>query len=146
MGGRLTLPASGYYHATKYAVEAITDALRYEVKPFGISVSLVAPGPVGTRFEETADAALRDGATPAGPYGELVAALGDTMARTYRRRITRITPDRVAAVIEQALQARAPRTRYLVGVTARGLITAHGMLPDRLWDSTLRLSIRPDQS
>ena len=54
MGGRLTFPASGYYHASKYAVEAISDALRYEVRPFGISVSVVEPGLIRTRFVTTA--------------------------------------------------------------------------------------------
>ena len=148
MGGRLTLPANGYYHASQYAVEALTDALRYEVAPFGVQVSLVAPGPVASRLEQAAALTLR-AATPAGepaggPYRDLVTAMGDTMARSYRRRISRVSADRVAAVIEQALLAPNPRPRYLVGATARSLIAARGMLPDRLWDSTLRLSIRPD--
>ncbi|HSV65962.1 MAG TPA: oxidoreductase [Mycobacteriales bacterium] len=144
MGGRLTFPASGYYHASKYAVEAISDALRYEVRPFGVAVSLIEPGTVRTGFEETAGRTLREAAPPDGPYADLVTAMGDTMARTFRRRLSGVSPEKVAAVIEQALAARTPRTRYLVGATARGLVTAHGVLPDRLWDSTLRRGIHPD--
>ena len=64
MGGRFTFPVGGYYHATKYAVEAITDALRNEVRGFGIGVSLVEPGLIRTGFEQTAltsDAAATQG-------------------------------------------------------------------------------------
>src|SRR5207253_1731246 len=53
MGGRLTLPGGAYYHATKYAVEALSDALRFEVKPFGIDVVVIEPGPIKTRFGDT---------------------------------------------------------------------------------------------
>ena len=142
MGGRLTFPAGGYYHATEYAVEAITDALRYEVRPFGIAVSLVEPGPVSTGFESTA------GRTPAaagdrhGPYGELTGALRSSMERLHRRPLAWVGPDRVAAVIEGALLGRHPRPRYLVGVTAKAAVGARGVLPDRLWDAALRAGMR----
>ena len=68
MGGRLTFPAGGYYHASKYAVEAITDALRYEVRPFGVAVSLVEPGPVVTRFGPTAGSSLTGASGTGGLY------------------------------------------------------------------------------
>jgi short-subunit dehydrogenase len=58
MGGRLTFPFGGYYHASKHAVEALSDALRYEVRPFGINVSIIEPGLITTRFGATASATL----------------------------------------------------------------------------------------
>src|SRR5439155_1000354 len=70
MGGRLTLPGGAFYHATKYAVEALSDALRFEVRAFGIDVIVVEPGPIRTRFGDTAIASIgsaaRDAALEAG--------------------------------------------------------------------------------
>src|SRR5205823_10160831 len=69
MGGRLTFPGGGYYHATKHALEAISDALRFEVRPFGIDVVVIEPGAIKTAFEETSlgTMAKREDS----PYGEL---------------------------------------------------------------------------
>jgi NAD(P)-dependent dehydrogenase (short-subunit alcohol dehydrogenase family) len=141
MGGRLTFPASGYYHATKYAVESITDALRYEVRPFGVTVSLVEPGPVSSGFEATAGRSLDAGART-GPYLGLTTALRAGMDRLYRMPLAAVGPERVAAVIEGALTGRHPRPRYLVGVTAKVTVGARGVLPDRLWDAALRAGMR----
>jgi NAD(P)-dependent dehydrogenase (short-subunit alcohol dehydrogenase family) len=141
MGGRLTFPASGYYHASKYAVEAITDALRYEVRPFGVAVSLVEPGPVVSKFESTAAQTLAAAGDGNGPYRELTAALRTRMERLYRMPLAALGPDRVAAVIEGALLSRNPRPRYLVGVTAKLTVGARGMLPDRVWDAALRAGL-----
>ena len=67
MGGRFVFPAGGYYHASKYAVEAITDALRFETAPFGIKVSLIEPGLIRTGFGDVAAHTLAGSATPSGP-------------------------------------------------------------------------------
>jgi NAD(P)-dependent dehydrogenase (short-subunit alcohol dehydrogenase family) len=68
MGGRLVFPVGGYYHASKYAVEALSDAVRFETAPFGIKVSLIEPGLIRTAFGDTAAHALAGSAVPAGPY------------------------------------------------------------------------------
>ena len=75
MGGRITFPVGGYYHATKYAVEAISDALRNEVRPFGIDVVVVEPGLIRTRFEDTVHASVAGSAGGQGdsPYAALLA-------------------------------------------------------------------------
>src|SRR5256714_1564722 len=70
MGGRLTFPGGGYYHATKHAVEAISDALRFEVRPFGIDVVVIEPGPIKTAFEETSLGTMSAN-NGASPYGAL---------------------------------------------------------------------------
>jgi NAD(P)-dependent dehydrogenase (short-subunit alcohol dehydrogenase family) len=138
MGGRLTFPAGGYYHASKYAVEAISDALRYEVQPFGVAVSLVEPGLVSTRFGSTAAGSLAQPGDGGSPYGGLVGTMRTSMDRMYQRRLVSVPPERVAAVIGGALLARRPRSRYLVGLSARVSVGARSVLPDRLWDAALR--------
>ena len=60
MGGRLTFPGGGIYHATKYAVEAISDALRFEVRGFGVEVIVIEPGLIVTNFGETAAGSVGD--------------------------------------------------------------------------------------
>src|SRR6266704_1470144 len=75
MGGRLTLPGGAFYHATKYAVEALSDALRFEVKPFGIDVVVIEPGPIRTRFGDTAIASIGSGTRDDSPYAAFNALL-----------------------------------------------------------------------
>jgi len=137
MGGKFTLPAGGAYHATKYAVEALSDALRFEVRPFGVAVSLVEPGPVATRFGETALATVP---VTEGPYGTFKTEVAGTYERTYENPDARQTdpPEKVAAVIERAITASRPKARYPVGTMARSLMGAKRVLPDAGWDRVLR--------
>src|SRR6478609_4964270 len=76
MGGRLTLPGGGIYHASKHAVEALGDALRFEVRGFGIDVVTIEPGLIRTEFGETAVGSLAAPQSNGGPYGEFNAAVG----------------------------------------------------------------------
>src|SRR3954453_19242506 len=82
MGGRLVFPGGGYYHPTKFAVEALSDALRFEVKGFGIAVVLVEPGLIKTEFGNVAVGSL-DPAANDGPYGHFNSAVGATTAGAY---------------------------------------------------------------
>src|SRR5579863_9382461 len=78
MGGRITLPGGAFYHASKYAVEALSNALRMEVAQFGIDVVLIEPGPVKTPWNDVAAASLSTAAPPggAGPSGGAAPAAG----------------------------------------------------------------------
>jgi len=137
MGGRMTLPGGGAYHATKYAVEALSDALRYEVKGFGIDVVLVEPGPVNTEFGSTANASMADQPGD-GPYADFTAGVDALVAKTYGGEPKgSARPEAIAEVIETALTTRRPKARYLVGSTARSIVLAHALLPDRAWDRFL---------
>jgi NAD(P)-dependent dehydrogenase (short-subunit alcohol dehydrogenase family) len=141
MGGRFTLPGGGAYHATKYAVEALSDALRFEVGGFGIEVVVVEPGLIRTDFDEAATRAMEG--IDDGPYAEFQAAVAETTRSAYQQGpLARLGggPDDVARVIEQAIVARRPRTRYLVTPSARVLIGLRAVLPDRIWDTFLRQS------
>lgn len=143
MGGRLVFPVGGYYHASKYAVEAITDALRFEVGRFGVAVTLVEPGLIRTGFGATASRTLAASTTPTGPYAPLTAAAQRSMERGYASRMLSASPDAVAAVIERAATARRPRHRYVVTPAARLLIHTRRLLGSRVWDAYLRTEFRP---
>src|SRR5947209_3500665 len=84
MGGRLTFPGGGHYHATKYAVEAISDAMRFELRGFGIDVILIEPGLIVTRFGETAAGSVAAAAGSDGPYGEFNATVAKLTAGAYK--------------------------------------------------------------
>jgi len=143
MGGRFTFPGGGFYHATKHAVEAISDALRLEVASFGIRVIVVEPGPVLTEFGTTAVSTMPDGdASPqsADPYGEFMRRVAATYAGAYDGSRSKLasSADDVARVIVKAARARRPRPRYVVGPVARALVGSKRVLPDRAFDALVK--------
>ncbi|MEK6271528.1 MAG: oxidoreductase [Actinomycetota bacterium] len=141
MGGRLTFPGGGAYHGTKHAVEALSDALRFEVRGFGVDVVLIEPGLIKTRFGETAagsiDAAVADGDDP---YADFNAAVGTATAEVYEGPLARLGggPETVARAIERAITSRRPKTRYKVTPSARLILAQRRLLSDRAWDAFLR--------
>jgi NAD(P)-dependent dehydrogenase (short-subunit alcohol dehydrogenase family) len=136
MGGRLVFPGGGFYHGTKYAVEAISDALRFEVKGFGVDVSIIEPGLITTEFGDTAAGGV-EAADTEGDYGDFNRAVAKATAEAYEGPMAKLGagPEAVARKIEKAISARRPRTRYPVTVSARVPLTLHAMLPDRGWDA-----------
>jgi NAD(P)-dependent dehydrogenase (short-subunit alcohol dehydrogenase family) len=134
MGGKLVFPGGGAYHGTKFAVEAISDALRFEVRGFGVHVSIIEPGLIKTSFGETAHDAVPQ---QDGPYGKFNAAVAKATAEAYTGPLARLGagPEAVAKVIEKAITARKPRTRYPVTASARFALVNHALLPDRGWDA-----------
>jgi NAD(P)-dependent dehydrogenase (short-subunit alcohol dehydrogenase family) len=140
VGGRLTFPVGGYYHASKYAVEAISDALRFEVRPFGIDVSIIEPGAIRTGFEAAASKTLAS--APAGPYQALSDDMEAAVGRLYTNPLVSAEPDAVAKVIERAATARRPATRYVVTAAARLLVHTRRLLGGRAFDALNRLQLR----
>jgi NAD(P)-dependent dehydrogenase (short-subunit alcohol dehydrogenase family) len=145
MGGRLVFPGGGVYHATKYAVEAISDALRFEVKGFGVDVILVEPGLIRTSFGTTAARAVSEAGERGGgdgDYAHFNAHVASATEGIYESGgpIARLggPPEAVAKVIEKALSARRPRARYTVTPSAKVLIANRAVLPDRAWDALMR--------
>ena len=138
MGGKLTFPGGGFYHGTKHAVEAISDALRWEVRGFGIDVVVIEPGLIKTQFGETAVGSI-DGAAEDGPYAKFNEAVGTATAGVYEGPMARLGagPDAVAKKIEKAISARRPKTRYPVTASARLAMTQRKLLTDRMWDAML---------
>lgn len=136
IGGLMAFPMFGAYHAAKFGLEAVGDVFRQELRPWGISVSVVEPGSIATpiweRGQEEVDAiAGRAGDGHTDLYGKAIEAYREVARKTGARGIP---PERVAVKIEHALGARRPRVRYLVGADARGQALAKAVLPDRLVD------------
>jgi NAD(P)-dependent dehydrogenase (short-subunit alcohol dehydrogenase family) len=142
MGGRLTFPGGGMYHATKYALEAVSDVLRWEVRPFGVDVVLVEPGLIQTNFGRTAAESVEAVGDVDSPYRDFNAAVAQGTANGYRMPFA-TGPDTVARVVERAIRARRPRTRYPVTAGARGALALRSILPDRAWDLALRAQFTP---
>ncbi len=144
MGGRLVFPGGGFYHATKYAVEAISDALRFEVRGFGIQVVIIEPGLIRTNFSDAAVGMMDPPTTTSDePYAEFHTAVAKATKDSYHKgplaRLAGEAED-VARAIEKAITTRRPRARYSVSASAKLLLAQRAMLSDRLWDAFLRSS------
>ncbi len=136
VSGRIALPLIGAYAASKFAMEALTDALRRELKPWGIPVSIVEPGRTETPILEKALAATEKilAELPAAGqelYGEMISSGRKFVERRGRRRV--LSPESVARTVQKVLEARKPRTRYVVGADARIALIGR-FLPDRFID------------
>jgi NAD(P)-dependent dehydrogenase (short-subunit alcohol dehydrogenase family) len=143
MGGKLTFPGGGLYHASKHALEALSDALRFEVKSFGVDVIVIEPGLITSGFGDAAVRGLGAAAAADGPYEEFNRAVGEASRDVYEKGLLSKLggpPEAVAERIEDALNAKRPRARYTVTPSARALLTLHAVLPDRGWDSVVGAS------
>jgi NAD(P)-dependent dehydrogenase (short-subunit alcohol dehydrogenase family) len=143
VAGRVTMPGSGLYSATKFAIEAMSDALRFEVRGFGVRVILIEPGPIRTAFTDTANRTMP---AEGGPYDDYHAAVARADAEADKSRLLADDPEDVAKAIERAIGARSPHARYRVGVPARLLPTLRRVLPDRGFDAFLRTQAEPPSS
>jgi NAD(P)-dependent dehydrogenase (short-subunit alcohol dehydrogenase family) len=135
IGGKFYEPFGAWYHATKFAVEGFSDCLRLELKPFGIDVVLIEPGPIITEWNEIA----RD---------SLLERSGDTAYGRYARRAHKVLtefdkpgraskPEAVARKIRKAVTTRRPAARYPVGRGARMITASRDHLPDRAFDQVV---------
>ena len=137
VGGKLVFPGGGFYHATKHAVEAISDALRFEVQNFGVDVVIVEPGLIHTDFAQNVEANV-DAALLEGPYGKFNAAVLQGTVEAYQKGpMAKLggDSDSVAKVIEKAINAPRPKPRYTVTPSAKLLLGIRKLLTDRMWDS-----------
>ncbi len=120
IGGRIAFPLTGAYHAAKFGLEAVGDSLRQELRRWNIAVSIVEPGSIATPIWERGERASEQIGERVRAqeelYGEAIASLRNVVAKLARRGIA---PERVAEVIEEALNSRRPRSRYLVGIDAK---------------------------
>jgi NADP-dependent 3-hydroxy acid dehydrogenase YdfG len=140
MGGKLTFPGGGLYHATKYSLEAIADAMRFEVRGFGVDVILIEPGLIVTNFGEVASGSVQ-GVADAGPYAEFNRRVGEITEQAYKGPMAKLGagPEAVAKTIAKALEARSPKARYAVTPSAHVMINQRRFTPDRLWDLMMRM-------
>jgi NAD(P)-dependent dehydrogenase (short-subunit alcohol dehydrogenase family) len=139
MGGKLVFPGGGIYHATKYAVEALSDALRFETRGFGVDVILIEPGLIKTSFGEVAADSVAE-SDPADPYGDFNRHVAKATAEAYEGPLIKLGggPEKVADAIADALDADRPKARYKVTPSAHLLIGQRRITPDRVWDLMMR--------
>ena len=139
MGGKLTFPGGGIYHATKHAVEGLSDVLRFEVKGFGIDVSIIEPGLIRTEFGSAAVGALGRATDNSGPYAEFNNAVAATTAGAYEGPGARLAapPEAVARAIHKAITKDSPRPRYVITAGARVMLGVRALVPDRGWDAIM---------
>ena len=136
MGGKIYEPLGAWYHATKFAVEGLSDSLRLELKPFGIHVVIVEPGSIRTEWGSIAADKVEQtsGTTAYADQARRVAALlRDSAAEGGKA----TDPVEIAEVIGKAATARRPKTRYVAGYGARPLLLARRLLPDRGFDRVM---------
>ena len=141
MGGKLTFPGGGFYHGTKHALEAISDALRFEVGGFGVDVVVIEPGLIRTGFSEVAVGSIEKHTLGDGPYANFNAAVARATRNGYEKGLLAMlggSPETVAHVIERAISSSRPRSRYKVTPSAQLLMWTRSLLPDRAWDTLLR--------
>jgi len=145
MGANFTFPGAGLYHATKYAVEAISDALRFEVKDFGVGVTVIQPGLIRTNFGEAAANSLEG-------EGENGDGDGDGVYGRFNRDVAQMTveayhkgplakfggePDAVAKAVEKAIDRRTAPIRVRVTPSAHMLVAQRRMMGAGMWDRFL---------
>jgi NAD(P)-dependent dehydrogenase (short-subunit alcohol dehydrogenase family) len=147
MGGRFSPPGGGFYHASKHAVEAISDSLRLEVAGLGVRVVVVQPGPTVTGFGATAVGTMRQdpapavASGPADPYADFRRELAAMYAgRTFSRSGGAVSAGTAARVVVRAATVARPRARYAIGAMARATMLAKRLLPDSAFDAVMRRS------
>jgi NAD(P)-dependent dehydrogenase (short-subunit alcohol dehydrogenase family) len=143
MSGRVTTPMLGAYCASKYAVEALTDALRMELGPFDIETSVVEPGPVESEIWDKARRQSQEtiqnlSEQARAQYGSVIEAANALIERNERSAVPALD---VARAVEHALTAKRPKTRYVIGSQARAGAVLKSVLPDRWLDAALKKSL-----
>ena len=140
MGGKIYTPLGAWYHATKHALEALSDCLRMELKSFGIDVVVIEPGGIRTEWPGIAAEKVR-AVSGTGPYAPQGNAVADSLASESTRRRSS-PPELIAKTIGKAVTARRPKTRYAAGYGAKPMIFLHDVLPDRAFDAFIRRAVR----
>jgi len=133
VAGRMVLPFGGWYSGSKFALEALSDALRLELMPFGIETISILPGPVKTKFVDNVEVPIRGREDAPEAYRRM----GDAMRREREREAGRrfeISAEDVAGVIAEAARRTKPHPRYVVSGPAWISVVLRKILPDRVWD------------
>ncbi|GAA1236828.1 oxidoreductase [Streptomyces rhizosphaericus] len=139
MGGKIYTPLGGWYHGTKFALEALSDCLRLEAKPFGVDVVVIEPGGIATEWGSIAADKLEK-SSASGAYAAQAAAVAASL-RSEANANRNSPPSVIADAIGKAATARCPKTRYAIGFGARPLIALRRILPDRAFDTAVSRAV-----
>lgn len=140
IAGKISVPTGGWYHASKHALEAYSDALRLEVAQFGIKVVMVEPGPIRTEWDNTALVNLQKH-SGAGLYAPMVERITARFRAGYRKGAP--GPEAVAKVILKAIENPCPAARYAVPFSAAVMVFLKRFTPDFLLDFAIRKMTEP---
>jgi short-subunit dehydrogenase len=138
--GRVVFPGMGVYSATKYALEALSDALRMELTPFGVSVVLIEPGFVSTDIGNASQRQAAEFDVAGDGYEDLISKTREFVAKQVAE--NGIAPEKVATLIAEAAEAKNPRPRYVLPASSRLMVSVMSNLPDRLADRAKSLALR----
>ncbi len=141
VNGRIALPIVGAYSASKFALEALSDALRVELAPFGVQVVVIEPSSSPTAIWQTSmqRASAKLDEHRSGPYARLLSVFEKIAARSGS---TGFPPQLFADTVDTILTARHPRSRYIIPASARREVLLRTLLPDRLWDRQVRRTLK----
>jgi NAD(P)-dependent dehydrogenase (short-subunit alcohol dehydrogenase family) len=140
MGGKIWEPLGSWYHASKFAVEGLSDSLRVEVAEFGIKVVIIQPGTIRSEWSGIAADQL-EASSASTPYARQAKIMGAVL-RGVDQMWLASGPALVAEAIAKAVQSPKPRTRYVVGGGARSILLAERVLPDRGFDRFIQVGYR----
>jgi len=140
IAGKFGEAFGGWYHATKFAVEGLSDSLRMELHPFGIDVVVIQPGATHSEWSTIAHESLLK-YSGSGPYREGANSHAKMIELGHQTSIP-AQPGVVARTIVQAVQAKRPKTRYITGGLARTMLFMRRVLSDRAFDATFRMMER----
>ena len=142
IAGRIYEPLGAWYHATKFAVEGLSDSLRLEVAPFGIDVTISQPGPIRTEWNTIARDSMVT-VSGKGPYADIARRMRATYEKIDGGRSAG-TPEQVAEAIVRAATARTPKTREAVPASAKTIVGARRLLSDRAMDRLMKRVLAGD--
>ena len=136
IAGKIVLPFGGWYHVSKFSVEALSDALRMELKPFGIKVSMIEPGGIGTDWGVIAARHLKESSVGT-PYEKAALNESALMNVAYSGKYLS-SPRVITRAISKAVNSRRPRARYRTGRFSHSGVFFHWLLPAKWWDALMR--------
>jgi NAD(P)-dependent dehydrogenase (short-subunit alcohol dehydrogenase family) len=144
IGGRIAFPFGGPYHASKFATEAIGDVFRQELRPWGLKVSIIEPGSIDTPIWERGRRKAEDIEARAPKTNLLYGAALDKFRKVIEDTAERgIPPEKVAKAISHALEAKRPRSRYLVGLDAKVQARLQPLIPTTVFDRIVARQLNP---
>jgi short-subunit dehydrogenase len=138
IGGKISSPMGGWYHASKFAVEALSDNMRMELKPFGIDVIVIEPGGIKTEWSDIAMENLKKSSGD-GPYKNIAEKMSAT-SKKFENRYS--APSLIAELVLKAISASKPKTRYHAGFMSGPILMAKKILSDRQFDGMMMSQLK----
>ena len=139
MGGRIAIPLDSIYHATKFALEGLSESIRYELEPFGIKIILIEPGAVGTSFWKNWRMAMKASSSSDNNYNSPYKQIENNMFESFKKmEQNAIHPSEVAKVILQAVISDNPDFRYVVGKDAAAILETRRSMSDREFQNFMK--------